>query len=321
MKLLNISTRSIFLIIFFLLFLFSCQQPKYSCGTQDCNKIGVGEGPEDFALDTTSYLHHRMIISSAKRRNDGAGKIEMLDIKSGIVREMKRFGEDQYYFFSPHGIYFQQTGQEHFLWVISHEPNNQEWVLKYIIRSDSLIFQESFQHPFFESLNGIAALEDGSFFVSNDNAFGGSILKCFPDATCEKIAKGLMFANGLHLEGDFLYAATTLGNRVLLFNLKKEFEKKKVTRIKGGDNFSFYDEQLILAAHPSYFRFFRHVLNGSKRSPTRIYSIDPLSGDKKLLFEDDGKTISAGATALIYKDHLYISQVFEPYLLKVDLLK
>ncbi|MFW6352119.1 MAG: hypothetical protein ACOC2E_07005 [Bacteroidota bacterium] len=319
MKLLKTGIGSIIFLIFLSLFLFSCQQPKYSCDTQDCNKIDVGEGPEDFALDTTSYLHHRMIISSAKRRNDGAGKIEMLNIKSGIVREMKRFGEDQDYFFSPHGIFFQQTGQEHFLWVISHEPNDQEWVLKYIVRSDSLIFQESFQHPLFKSLNGIAALEDGRFFVSNDNALGGSILICSPDGACEKIAKGLMFANGLHVEGDFLYAATTLGNRVLQFNLKKEFEKKKVTRIKGGDNFSFYNGRLILAAHPSYFRFFRHVMNSSKRSPTRIYSIDPLSGDQKLLFEDDGRIISAGATALIYRDDLYISQVFEPYLLKVSM--
>jgi len=321
MQLLKTGIRSIIFLIFFSLFLFSCRQPKYSCNTEECKKIAVGEGPEDFALDTTSYPHHRMIISSAKRRSDGVGKVEMLDLKSGTVQEMKRFGEDQDYFFSPHGIYFQQTDQEHFLWVISHEPNDQEWVLKYIVRSDSLIFQQSFQHPLFKSLNGIAALQDGRFFVSNDNALGGSILICSPDGACEKIAKGLMFANGLHVEGDFLYAATTLGNRVLQFNLQKEFEKRKVTRIKGGDNFSFHEGQLILASHPSYLRFFRHVMKSSKRSPTRIYSIDPLSGEKQLLFEDNGKMISAGATALIYLDDLYISQVFEPYLLKVKMQK
>lgn len=319
MKLLNSRSGTIIFLIFLSLFFSSCRQPMYSCDTHACTRIAVGEGPEDFALDTTSYVHHRLIISSAKRRSDGAGKIEMLDLRSGNVAEMKRVREDQDYFFSPHGIFFQQSDQEHFLWVISHEPDEQEWVLKYSVRNDSLIFQRSFQHPFFESLNGIAALEDSSFFVSNDHAFGGSILHCFPDGTCTKIAKGLMFANGLHVENNKLYAATTLSNRVLEYDIKNGFKKQRLTRIKGGDNFSFHDGHLILAAHPSYFRFFRHVKNSNRRSPTKIYSVDSLSGNKKLLFEDDGKMISAGATALIYQNHIYISQVFDPYLLKVSM--
>jgi hypothetical protein len=49
------------------------------------------------------------------------------------------------------------------------------------------------------------------------------------------------------------------------------------------------------------------------------FAINRITGEQKVLFSDDGKKISAASTALIYDGHLYISQVFDDFILKVAL--
>jgi hypothetical protein len=49
--------------------------------------------------------------------------------------------------------------------------------------------------------------------------------------------------------------------------------------------------------------------------------VDPTSGKLTTLYFTDGTQISAGSTALIWEEYLYISQVFDPFILKVHLSK
>jgi hypothetical protein len=46
---------------------------------------------------------------------------------------------------------------------------------------------------------------------------------------------------------------------------------------------------------------------------------DPATGEYSTIYSTDGSTISAGSTAIIFGKHLYICQVFDPYILKVEL--
>lgn len=45
----------------------------------------------------------------------------------------------------------------------------------------------------------------------------------------------------------------------------------------------------------------------------------PETGEKEVLFSDDGKLISAASTAIRYGDFLYVSQVFDNFVLKVKM--
>ena len=38
-----------------------------------------------------------------------------------------------------------------------------------------------------------------------------------------------------------------------------------------------------------------------------------------MIFADDGSRVSTGSTGIYYKGKLYVSQVFQPYVLEVDL--
>ncbi len=306
------------LFIFALFVLYSCSQGVYNCKSTQCLVIPCGPGPEDFALDTLSQPH-RFIISSVDRRQGTSGEILSMDVNTHEYTSLPRINEPDTLLFNPHGMdLYDNANGESFLYVISHDKSG-ELVHKYQLQGDTLFFLELVSHPLFESLNGIAADRAGGFFVSNDNVLNGNVLYCDITGNCTPVKSGLSFANGLLLMEDKLYVATTLGSNVYEIDLNDGYRSQKVTQIKGGDNFSAWGNKLILAAHPDWFRFFIHVLRAEWRSPSEVYLINPASNEKTLIFRDSGNNISASATAIIYNGYLYVSQVFEPYLLRVKL--
>jgi hypothetical protein len=66
-------------------------------------------------------------------------------------------------------------------------------------------------------------------------------------------------------------------------------------------------------------RFIGHTKDPEKNSPVKVLLIDPASGEIQTLFTTGGSQISGGSTAIVYHGYLYISQIFEPFLLKVKL--
>jgi len=62
-----------------------------------------------------------------------------------------------------------------------------------------------------------------------------------------------------------------------------------------------------------------HKLLNLNKSPVDVCLADPATGEYSTIYSTDGSTISAGSTAIIFGKHLYICQVFDPYILKVEL--
>jgi hypothetical protein len=50
-----------------------------------------------------------------------------------------------------------------------------------------------------------------------------------------------------------------------------------------------------------------------------VFLVDPETGEHRTLYSTGGETISGGSTAIIFENYLYISQVFDPWILKVTL--
>jgi hypothetical protein len=67
-------------------------------------------------------------------------------------------------------------------------------------------------------------------------------------------------------------------------------------------------------------RFMAHAGNKEKTSPTQIFRI-LADGTTKEIYANDGEEISAASTGLSYKNKLFISQVFEPFILSCTLDK
>ena len=168
------------------------------------------------------------------------------------------------------------------------------------------------------------------------------------------VAGDLAYANGITSRGEGVYVATTRQNRVFSYhwNGSELTDRKEIAKVPGADNLRWDGNDLLVAGHPNIIAFVRHAGSASKKSPVEVWRVT-VSPEKpavkarskarssqdsgitdntqameesvykgpaaRLIYATDGEPISASATALIYQNHLYLSQVFDPFILKVEL--
>jgi hypothetical protein len=317
-------------------FLTSCNSIPKS-GPFETQKITTGFGPEDIVLDTlTSANNPRLLVSCATRRASDSltNGIYWIDLKTDSVFAFERLQEPPSLVFHPHGFDLVMIDSIPRLFVISHdEEKDLHPIVRYKILGKTLVFEAAFYNSLFNSPNDIFALNDGSFFITNDagkrHNFIEQALKLkrssvvyFPkNQKPYYIDNELSYANGIYFNDPYLYVSTVRQNTIFKFTLKDyhSIDKKELTEVIGGDNITRYKDKYIVAAHLNSLAFLRHVKKSENFSPSVIYQFDGETGEKEVLFSDDGKLISAASTAIRYGDYLYISQVFDNFVLKVEI--
>lgn len=318
------------------IFLISCSSIPET-GSFETKKIITGFGPEDIILDTITFENNpRLLVSCDTRRETDSitNGIYWINLKTDSVFEFKRLNEPGDLVFHPHGFSMVVIDSVPRLFVISHDDvNNEHPVIRYKILDKSLIFEFIYKSDLFISPNDIFALTDGSFFLTNDagkrHSFLEQALKLkrssvvyFPvDQNPYFIDHKLSYANGIYFDDPYLYISTVRQNTIFKFTIKggQAIEKESISEVIGGDNITKYKDKFIVAAHLNSLAFLRHRKNTENPSPSVIYQFDSQTGEKEVLFSDDGKLISAASTAIRYGDYLYISQVFDNFVLKVKL--
>ncbi len=316
------------------IFLISCTSIPIS-GPFETNKIITGFGPEDIVLDTiTNENNPRLLVSCDTRRESDSvsNGIYWIDLKTDSVFEFHRLNEPEDLVFHPHGFDLAVIDSVPRLFVISHDDvNNHHPVIRYKILEKTLVFESIYENSLFISPNDIFALKDGSFFLTNDagkrNGFLEQALKLkrssivyFPtDQNPYFIDHKLSYANGIYFDDPYLYVSTVRQNTIFKFTIenRQAIEKESLSEVIGGDNITKYKDKFIVAAHLNSLAFLRHRKNTNTPSPSVIYQFDAKTGEKEVLFSDDGKLISAASTAIRYGNYLYVSQVFDDFVLKI----
>ncbi|MFN8310152.1 MAG: SMP-30/gluconolactonase/LRE family protein [Chitinophagales bacterium] len=297
-------------------------------------RANCGYGPEDLVLDTVAAKFRILISCDARRKTEvkKAG-IYTYDPATHETHELPRTNEPAGMVFHPHGIDAVLVGKQEQLLVISHnDAAKKNSIIRYEVRENELYFLEEITHPLFNSPNAVAGLADGSFLVSNDLGTRGStsemlfkqkkatiVYWCRDSVTiaAEKIA----FGNGITIKGNTVYHASTTGNYVCSYQFKngKLTDQKILAHVKGPDNIRLDGGDLIVACHPKFMAFINHMKDSSKISPSLIYRISPSGGEPQIVYFNNGEAISACATGLVYRKKLFLSQVFNPWILDVDL--
>ena len=303
-------------------------------------KIFCPPGPEDMLLDSLSSAVPRLILSCDERRKKEAYSAEICFIninQSDSLFLFERIGEPDDLNFHPHGIDLIQIGAKVFLYVISHDDaSDMHYILKYEVVEDKLKFIHAYTHALMTSPNSVKALGNGGFIVTNDRKKRNNILNLllrkrdgalvyFDGKNSYRIIEHhLGFPNGIGIDTKQkrLYITTTTQNEFLTYGYNDAFELELEdcqSPLKGGDNIRIHGEMLLTTGHPHSMKFIQHMNNKKKYSPSKIYSYDTQTKLLKEVFSDDGAMISAASTALIFKNKMYVSQVFNDFILSIDL--
>lgn len=317
-------------------------------------KIEVGPGPEDIVLDTISTSYPRILVSCLQRRKGNAhyGEICEVNLNNDRSKILKRMNEPQGMVFRPHGFDFVKNSKgELLLYCISHNEEKKEHsIIIYSVFADHLEFKEKLDSPLLVSPNDVTANCAGEIYVTNDARKRGSAMEsllklktsnvvCYHPANQQwsVVADRISYANGIainHCPSDYVIFSTIRSNKLYMLQYhpkalltykrdpkddRDSYSTKTIAKLKGLDNITFIkDNEILVTAHLKQVAFIKHANKAKHISPTVVYKVNINTGEYKAIYSNDGTDICGGSTALYYNGKLYISQVFEPFLLKCE---
>jgi hypothetical protein len=304
-------------------------------GQSTVERIPLKPGPEDMVLDT---LHGdpRLLISCCGRREADKPYGEMVhyNLLTGEQQVMVRLNEPDDILFRPHGICLDGN----LLYVISHEKEPDiHPVLVYLVDGNQLEFVERIQTTHQHSPNALVTGPGREIYLVNDSGKRGSLMEkalklkrasvakltknSDGEWVAEMVADRLGYPAGINRIGDQLYVGDAVLSRIHVYGISRSGLKplREFQKLKGNDNIRIYQGQLLIPGHVKPLKFIGHAKNPEKKSPVDVFLVDPSTGEHSILYSTDGSTISGGSSAIIFGNYLYICQVFDPYILKVEL--
>ncbi|MBK7147815.1 MAG: hypothetical protein IPH78_03100 [Bacteroidetes bacterium] len=317
-------------ILFLMAGLSACVSLPKSYQTKD-EVVSVATGPEDMVVDSITESPRLLLSCSSRRKHEpDYGEIQAYYTETGALKVLKRIGEPVGLSFNPHGIDLVQVNGELVLLVVNHEHLIKvNSILRYKVLKDELLFKDKIVDPLISSPNAVTGFADGAFLVSNDAKKAGNIwevlfklrkaLVVYYDGRQCSVASGkYAYTNGITNRNGKVYLASTMQNKVWQFDFAegKMLNRKVIGKAKGADNLRFDGEDILVAAHLRFLKFLKHYKDSSKPSPSTVYRINPTTCKTTVVYYDDGKQISAASTALVFRNNLYVSGIFDGKLVK-----
>jgi len=304
-----------------------------------CHKVRVAPGPEDFVFDAWHAVPRLLVSSHDRRQPEISGGIFWFDLETEKSGEMQRIGEpEKILAFKPHGMDIIRKNGRTLLYVILHDPyarmeRSENAVIVYAVDGNRLWFERFLEDDVcLWSPNDLSVLPSGDIYATND--YRGDMALYFRSASSEIafydpagdawkiVARDMAFANGILAEEEQVYVTVMFDEELLMFPRESDGslgEPETVVRVKGGDNIMKYRNWLLITAHYDDLAFLGHMKDPEKLSPSVVFVVRPEIHSKHAVFVNDGKMISAASTAMAYQEKIYISQVFEPYIVVCDL--
>ncbi len=315
-------------------------------GNPQTKKISLGSGPEDMGMDY-SQGYPRIIVSCDDRRANFAknGAFYQINLSSNKAAKFQIIPAD--FIFHPHGIDVVTIDSIPYLYAISHDPEGEKIrhrIIRFEIKKDSLLLDNQFvlEHPKLRLPNDLDVLADGSLYATNYLKDGstfdsfitilgaktGDVVHYDGKGNWETVVEDMCYPNGIWVNEKENYLLVANGGckevvRYKINNGKIDQSDRHSTKyhdvnIPIGDNL-LLDNQGVLwtAAHPCPTKFLGHATDSQKHSPVQVFAMDPMTLKTSLVYQNNGEMISAASTVLQFNNRLYISQVFDPFVLVV----
>ncbi len=185
------------------------------------------------------------------------------------------------------------------------------------------------------SLNSITAINGEKFYATEDGTsrgFGAMLNGTFKLKYSEVIyyngnkatiaADGFVFANGIEMsqDGTQVFVTDTV-NRTLV-TLDRDINTNALTKTgviyidAGGDNIRRnQDGSFSIAGHPKNLSSLLYIQGKKKTSPSIVYHATPPTntkgGELRVVYLEDGSTLSGSSTAVRYNNKMFISSVIQ----------
>ncbi len=318
------------IVAFFLATTASCVTLPKSYQTKD-EVIQVGIGPEDMVVDSITEQPRLLLSCSARRKSEkDYGEIYVYYTQTGEHKILKRSNEPTGLAFNPHGIDLVKVDNDLILLVVNHEHQMHiNSILRYRVLKDELVFQNKIVDPLISSPNAVTGFADGTLLISNDAKKAGNVSEVlfklkkaqiiFWDGTkCSVASEKYCFTNGITNKNGKVYLASTMQNKVWQFDFAagKLLNRQVIGKAKGADNLRFDGDDLLVACHLRFLKFLKHYKYAKYYSPTTVYRLNPATKKRTVEYFDDGKQVSAAATALVFRNYLYVNSIFDPKIVR-----
>lgn len=305
-----------------------------------CERVSGVVGVEDITIDPASGLAYLSAHDRRGWREDGTKAGAIYVYRPGSFARPLRMAHDFAGDFHPHGIsLWRNAAGSDRLFVVNHPKtpkDNLSQVEIFEIEDGRLRHVKSVLPDAAYSLNDVAAVGADSFFATIDKGsltplgrtletFGrlprGGIAYGF-SGQMQKVQGGLVYPNGIQVDGSMVYVAETSGQRLVGF--ERSGPNGALTEVfdmpidSGLDNIEFGDNgTLWIGAHPRMIDFPPHGQDAANRSPSQVLVLAPADTGFALeeLYLNDGDPLSGASVAAPYKDRFLIGSVFEPLIL------
>ena len=303
------------------------------------------KGPEDITID---YDQSLLFISSDDRRSrmrgkDVKGGIYTIDLKDKTLTP-KKISPALDFEFNPHGIslYKGALGITR-LFVINHRSTG-HFIEIFDFRNGTLRHLESLTGPELKSPNDLVAVGIRAFYFTNDHGVeqgfkklladllkqGTASVGYFDGKSYRIVAENLNYANGINTtqNGDIVFVSETTGKKISAYQRSYTNGSLEVLHSldlsTGADNIEINEDgSVLLAAHPNMLAFMRHAKDVKKNSPSHVlhltYNVTEGFTELKEILTDNGENLSGSSTAAYHGGRLFISNVFDPKILVVEL--
>ncbi len=240
--------------------------------------------------------------------------------------------------FHPHGISVWRMNGYDRLFVVNHPVDAPARIEVLDVKGDRAQLVRSVTAPAPFSPNDLIAVGPDEFYVGSDHGVEGLPRQLWDDLTGRRrgyilhhdghdfarVVDGIVYPNGLLYDARTrrLYVASTMGQAVHVYHraAPRQLSYLGGFRVPGlADNLEWdaAGERILVGAHPSTARFLAHAASASSRAPSRVVSLDPVSGHVESRFEDDGRAISAVSVGVETPyGELFVGGVFDPRVLR-----
>ncbi len=327
------------ILLLVLILLFNCYANVKPNPIPGCKRIMGMPGPEDMAIDRETGI---LYVSSHERRGKLVdGKLFQLNLNATDEPLASLIETNYPEKFHPHGISLVKLKGKSLLYVISHsnleDPTHTIEVFQ--IEKGKLTHIETIRNETLISPNDLQVIPDGRIFVSNDRGEGSmfrsvidglfgikrSRISYFDGKKWKLFENPVTFGNGILyrkiMDKEYLYRAATTPEKIYKYEMIQNGGETELKEVKvfsydaGPDNLEEDEEgNIYFAAHKSIFRFLKHKDDPNYPSPSQIFVMDKNENTKEI-YANDGTEIPSSSTGLKYKNKLYISQVFNPFIL------